>query len=85
MLCRCFPPGDDDDDDDDDDEASAERNVAAVSPVPKIVTTDIREDFGREGEDGRDALGETDEPLGAVTDSYININDDNNLSCSEFD
>lgn len=54
--------GDDDDDDDDDDEASAERNVAAVSPVPKIVTTDIREDFGREGEDGRDALDSVAKP-----------------------
>ncbi|AWO99621.1 putative drebrin [Scophthalmus maximus] len=66
LVSSVFPtslcPGDDDDDDDDDDEASAERNVAAVSPVPKIVTTDIREDFGREGEDGRDALDSVAKP-----------------------
>ncbi|XP_041656961.1 drebrin [Cheilinus undulatus] len=34
--------------DDDDDEASTERNMAAVSPIPKIVTTPIKEDFRRE-------------------------------------
>uniref|UniRef100_A0A671VC60 Drebrin n=1 Tax=Sparus aurata TaxID=8175 RepID=A0A671VC60_SPAAU len=36
---------------DDDDEASIERNMAAVSPIPKIVTTPIKEDFSREDED----------------------------------
>lgn len=41
-------------DDDDDDEASIERNMAAVSPIPKIVTTPIKEDFSREDEDSRD-------------------------------
>ncbi|XP_040907258.1 drebrin isoform X2 [Toxotes jaculatrix] len=39
---------------DNDDEASTERNMAAVSPIPKIVTTPIKEDVGREEEDGRD-------------------------------
>ncbi|MEQ2236104.1 hypothetical protein ILYODFUR_009019 [Ilyodon furcidens] len=38
-------------DDDDDDEVSIERNMAAVSPIPKIVTTPIKEDFSREEED----------------------------------
>ncbi|XP_070700234.1 drebrin isoform X3 [Pempheris klunzingeri] len=37
-----------------DDEASTERNMAAVSPIPKIVTTPIKEDFSREEEDCRD-------------------------------
>ncbi|XP_047234659.1 drebrin isoform X5 [Girardinichthys multiradiatus] len=37
--------------DDDDDEVSIERNMAAVSPIPKIVTTPIKEDFSREEED----------------------------------
>ncbi|KAF3705520.1 Drebrin Developmentally-regulated brain protein [Channa argus] len=46
--------GDDDDDDDDDDEASTERNMAAVSPIPKIVTTPIKEDSSREEDDSRD-------------------------------
>ncbi|XP_053702279.1 drebrin isoform X2 [Synchiropus splendidus] len=31
-----------------DDEGSAERSVAAVSPIPKIVTTTIKEDLSRE-------------------------------------
>ncbi|XP_029303850.1 drebrin isoform X7 [Cottoperca gobio] len=31
-----------------------ESNMAAVSPIPKIVTTSIKEDFCREEEDGRD-------------------------------
>ncbi|KAM9348802.1 drebrin isoform 2-T2 [Symphorus nematophorus] len=39
---------------DDDDEGSTERNMAAVSPIPKIVTTPIKEDFSREDEDSRD-------------------------------
>ncbi|XP_049447326.1 drebrin isoform X2 [Epinephelus fuscoguttatus] len=39
---------------DDDDEASTERNMAAVSPIPKIVTTPIKEDFCQEDEDSRD-------------------------------
>lgn len=33
---------------DDDDEASTERNVAAVSPIPKIVTTPIKEEDRRD-------------------------------------
>uniref|UniRef100_A0A3Q2QSX8 Drebrin n=1 Tax=Fundulus heteroclitus TaxID=8078 RepID=A0A3Q2QSX8_FUNHE len=37
--------------DDNDDEVSIERNMAAVSPIPKIVTTPIKEDFSREEED----------------------------------
>ncbi|XP_026183978.1 drebrin isoform X2 [Mastacembelus armatus] len=40
--------------DDDDDEASTERNMAAVSPIPQIVTTPIKEDSNREDEDGKD-------------------------------
>ncbi|CAK6975425.1 drebrin isoform X1 [Scomber scombrus] len=44
----------DDDDDVDGDEASTERNLAAVSPIPKIVTTPIKEDFNREEDDSRD-------------------------------
>ncbi|XP_069572777.1 drebrin isoform X5 [Brachyistius frenatus] len=39
--------------DDDDDEASTDRNMAAVSPIPKIVTTPIKEDVSREEEDRR--------------------------------
>ncbi|XP_061596531.1 drebrin-like isoform X4 [Cololabis saira] len=47
--------GDDDDDDvDGDDEASKERNMAAISPIPKIITTPIKEDFSREEEEHRD-------------------------------
>uniref|UniRef100_A0A3Q3K9M3 Drebrin n=1 Tax=Monopterus albus TaxID=43700 RepID=A0A3Q3K9M3_MONAL len=38
-------------DDDDDEEASTECNVAAVSPIPKIVTTPIKEDFSRDEEE----------------------------------
>ncbi|CAJ1063284.1 drebrin isoform X5 [Xyrichtys novacula] len=34
--------------------ASTERNMAAVSPIPKIVTTPIKEDFCKEDEDCRD-------------------------------
>ncbi|XP_072231831.1 drebrin isoform X2 [Leuresthes tenuis] len=40
--------------DDDDDDMSTERNMAAVSPIPKIVTTPFKEDFSREEEDDRD-------------------------------
>ncbi|XP_032431825.1 drebrin isoform X7 [Xiphophorus hellerii] len=40
--------------DDDDDEVSIERNMAAISPIPKIVTTPIKEDFNREEEDHRE-------------------------------
>ncbi|XP_034406916.1 drebrin isoform X1 [Cyclopterus lumpus] len=36
---------------DDDDEAYTERNMAAVSPVPKIVTPSIKEDLCREEDD----------------------------------
>ena len=63
MLCTCstllfrsVPVGDDDDDD---DEGRTERNMAAVSPIPKIVTTPIKEDFSREDEDSRDEWGES--------------------------
>ncbi|XP_037543702.1 drebrin isoform X3 [Nematolebias whitei] len=38
-------------DDDDDDE---EHNMATASPIPKIVTTPIKEDFSREDEDRRE-------------------------------
>ncbi|XP_065819335.1 drebrin isoform X2 [Labrus bergylta] len=38
----------------DDDEASTDRNMAAVSPIPKIVTTPIKEDFRRDEDDCRD-------------------------------
>ncbi|KAG7232077.1 hypothetical protein INR49_009576, partial [Caranx melampygus] len=41
-------------DDDDDNEARTERNMAAVSPIPKIVTTPIKEDLSREEDDVRD-------------------------------
>ncbi|XP_030009853.1 drebrin isoform X4 [Sphaeramia orbicularis] len=34
--------------------ASTERSMAAVSPIPKIVTTPIKEDFAREDEHSRD-------------------------------
>uniref|UniRef100_A0A096M8V2 Drebrin 1 n=2 Tax=Poecilia formosa TaxID=48698 RepID=A0A096M8V2_POEFO len=40
--------------DDNDDEVSIERNMAAISPIPKIVTTPIKEDFNREEEDHRE-------------------------------
>ncbi|XP_040929801.1 drebrin isoform X4 [Betta splendens] len=36
---------------DDDDEASTERSVAAVSPIPKIVTTPIKDDLSRDEEE----------------------------------
>ncbi|KAM4727289.1 drebrin isoform 4-T4 [Anableps anableps] len=39
---------------DNDDEVSIERNMAAVSPIPKIVTTPIKEDLTREEEDHRE-------------------------------
>ncbi|XP_044077107.1 drebrin isoform X4 [Siniperca chuatsi] len=39
---------------DNDDEVITERNMAAVSPIPKIVTTPIKEDFSKEEEDCRD-------------------------------
>ncbi|XP_040005959.1 drebrin [Xiphias gladius] len=39
---------------DNDDEASTECNMAPVSPIPKIVTTPIKEDFSREEENVRD-------------------------------
>uniref|UniRef100_A0A1A8EWL3 Drebrin n=2 Tax=Nothobranchius TaxID=28779 RepID=A0A1A8EWL3_9TELE len=44
-----------DDNDDDGDEMSTECNMAAVSPIPKIVTTPISEDFSREEENHRDS------------------------------
>lgn len=45
-----------------DDEASTERNVATVSPIPKIVTTAIQEDASRDEEDCRDEWGKTGHP-----------------------
>ncbi|XP_073334911.1 drebrin isoform X2 [Pagrus major] len=47
---------------DDDDEASLDRNMAAVSPIPKIVTTPIKEDFNREDEDSRDEWDSVSKP-----------------------
>uniref|UniRef100_A0A3B4VKC5 Drebrin n=1 Tax=Seriola dumerili TaxID=41447 RepID=A0A3B4VKC5_SERDU len=46
-------------DDDDDDEASTERNMAAVSPIPKIVTTPIKEDLSREEDDQKPPVQES--------------------------
>lgn len=43
---------------DNDDEVSTECNMAAVSPIPKIVTTPIKEDFTNEEDDSRDEWGE---------------------------
>lgn len=48
---------------DDDDEVSTERSVAAVSPIPKIVTTPIKEDFRDEEEDCRDEWGESESEI----------------------
>ncbi|KAM8742015.1 drebrin isoform 4-T4 [Acanthopagrus schlegelii] len=42
--------------------ASIERNMAAVSPIPKIVTTPIKEDFSREDEDSRDEWDSMSKP-----------------------
>lgn len=39
---------------DNDDEGRTERNMAAVSPIPKIVTTPIKEDFSKDEDDSRD-------------------------------
>ncbi|CAB1453259.1 unnamed protein product [Pleuronectes platessa] len=39
---------------DDDHEASTEQNMAAGSPIPRIITTAIKEDLSREEEDERD-------------------------------
>lgn len=52
LLYHSVPLGDSD------DEGSRDLNMAAVSPIPKIVTTSIIEDFSREDEDGRDEWGE---------------------------
>ncbi|KAM3600839.1 uncharacterized protein V6R79_003365 [Siganus canaliculatus] len=46
----------------DEDEASSQRNMAAVSPIPKIVTTPIKEDSSREEEDGRDLWDSAPKP-----------------------
>lgn len=43
-----------------DDEASTEPNMADVPPIPKIVTTPIKEDMNRDEEDSRDEWGRTD-------------------------
>ncbi|XP_043997520.1 drebrin isoform X5 [Gambusia affinis] len=40
--------------DDNDDEVSIDRNMVAISPIPKIVTTPIKEDFNTEEEDHRE-------------------------------
>lgn len=55
ILCCSVPPGDND------DEVSTERNMAAVSPIPKIVTTPVKEDFSKEEEDSRDEWGKSEE------------------------
>ncbi|XP_075878535.1 drebrin isoform X8 [Nelusetta ayraudi] len=52
----------DDDDNDDDGEASTERSVAAVSPIPKIVTTAIKEDEYRDEWGESEAAGLGSEP-----------------------
>lgn len=57
LLCHFVPVGDND------DEASTERNMAAVSPIPKIVTTPIKEDFSREEEDCRDEWGKSESEI----------------------
>ncbi|KAM9729513.1 LOW QUALITY PROTEIN: drebrin [Menidia menidia] len=50
-----------------DDEASIERNMAAVSPIPKIVTTPIKEDFSREEEEDLwDSMPKQDSPPAAA-------------------
>ncbi|XP_024863968.1 drebrin isoform X3 [Kryptolebias marmoratus] len=49
-------------DDDDGDEGSTERNMAAVSPIPKIVTTPIKEDFSREDEERREEWDSVPQP-----------------------
>ncbi|XP_078121609.1 drebrin isoform X3 [Sander vitreus] len=55
---------------DDDDEASTDHNMAAVSPIPKIVTTSIKEDFCREEEeDCRDELDSVQEQKPLVQES----------------
>uniref|UniRef100_A0A8C9WRG2 Drebrin n=1 Tax=Sander lucioperca TaxID=283035 RepID=A0A8C9WRG2_SANLU len=48
---------------DDDDEASTEHNMAAVSPIPKIVTTSIKEDFCREEEEDYSVPKQEQKPL----------------------
>jgi len=53
-VCHSVPLGDDD------DEAYADRNMAAVSPVPKLVTPSIKEDLCREEDDDcRDEWGKS--------------------------
>ncbi|XP_050934628.1 drebrin isoform X31 [Lates calcarifer] len=54
---------------DDDDEASTERSMAAVSPIPKIVTTPIKEDFSRVEEDSRDEWDSVPEQKPPVQES----------------
>ncbi|XP_024863969.1 drebrin isoform X4 [Kryptolebias marmoratus] len=41
---------------------STERNMAAVSPIPKIVTTPIKEDFSREDEERREEWDSVPQP-----------------------
>lgn len=53
----------------DDDEVSTERNVAAVSPIPKIITTAIQDDSSRDEEDCRDEWGKSDED--AVSEYHL--------------
>ncbi|XP_035034784.1 drebrin isoform X2 [Hippoglossus stenolepis] len=47
---------------DNDDEASTEQNMAAGSPIPKIITTTIKEDLNREEEDERDVWDPAPKP-----------------------
>ena len=67
FLCHSVPLGDFE------DEGSRDLNMAAVSPIPKIVTTSIIEDFSREDEDGRDEWGES-EPENNVEINHQSIN-----------
>lgn len=62
LLCRSVPVGSYD------DEASTERNVAAVSPIPKIVTTTIKDDFSRDEEDCRDEWGKSEREVKVIKD-----------------
>ncbi|XP_050934618.1 drebrin isoform X37 [Lates calcarifer] len=49
--------------------ASTERSMAAVSPIPKIVTTPIKEDFSRVEEDSRDEWDSVPEQKPPVQES----------------
>lgn len=57
----------------DDDEVSTERNVAAVSPIPKIITTAIQDDSSRDEEDCRDEWGKSDGEVEETKMQFQNI------------